>query len=170
MHHILGLHVGPNTEQQILPLLGQLHILFQSKVSLACSSPLVLLDLCNFLSGTFAMLLHVLEDVTGDIIVLLEFDLSQFIDVVVAPGKFIHLVHGHGFAGDVLHNGYDLFSCLAVINGLLEGLVWPLAPQGHERGQVALVVWIGQMVACQVFVLQRESDKRWHYLREVALF
>ena len=104
------------------------------------------------------MLLHVLEDVTGDVIVLCELDLPQLINIVLAPGQFIHLVHGHSLTRDVLHNGYDLLSGLAVIDGLLERLVGPLSPQRHKRGQVTLVVWVGQMVACQVFVLQKKRD------------
>ena len=67
---------------------------------------------------------------------------------MLAPSQFIHLVHCHGFTGDVLHNGYDLLSSLAVIDGLLEGLVGAFAPQSHERREVPLVIWVGQMVAC----------------------
>ena len=148
MHHILGLDVGPNSEQQILPLLGQLDVLFKSEVTFSGSSALVGLDLSDFFGGALAMLLHVLEDVTGDLIVLSQLDLSQLVNIVITPGQFFHLVHGHSLARDVLHNGYDLLSGLAVIDGLLERLVGPFAPQGHKRGQVTLVVWVGQVVTC----------------------
>ena len=70
VHHVLGLNVGPNTKQQVLPFLSELHVFFESEITLTCATSLVLLDLGDLLSGPFAVLLHVFEDVGSNLVVL----------------------------------------------------------------------------------------------------
>ena len=99
------------------------------------------------------MLLHVFKDVSCYLIVLSQLNLAQFINIMVAPIKFLLFIHAHCFARDVLHNGNYFLSCLTVINCILKSLVGSLAPQSHEGSQISFVVWIWQVITGKIFVL-----------------
>ena len=96
-------HVSPDAEHDVSTALDHVQDINLGLVSLSTALVLLILVLSDLLRGQFRVHVHELEDLGADFVVLLKFNLSQNLDVLVAPVLHLLVVHGLGLSELVLH-------------------------------------------------------------------
>uniref|UniRef100_A0A7S3MNL8 Uncharacterized protein n=1 Tax=Favella ehrenbergii TaxID=182087 RepID=A0A7S3MNL8_9SPIT len=150
-------HIGPNSEQNVVRGSDQVQDVHARLVTL-CATLVLVLVLGDLLRGQLRVNVHEFEDFGADLIELLELDVAEHLDVVVAPRFRPPVVHGLGLTKLVLHGADHVLGDLAHVHGLVDILVGLLLPLRDESVQIRLSVDVRQRVARQCFRLIHSDD------------
>ncbi len=116
----LETHIREDAKHNVGTCCVELELLFFSGVtSLAFLASTNVLFQFHFLRGLLDVGVHVLKNLGGNFVVLLDLEDSELLGVLVAPFKLALIVHRHRLALYVLHRFKNILSHLATVNCLV---------------------------------------------------
>ena len=139
-------NVCPDSEQNV-PLWC-----YKVKNFLACLVALwaTLIRFCillDFFRCQFCMNIHEFEDLSADFLVFYKFDLTQDLDILIAPVKLCLVMHRFGFTNFVLHWPNYILSNLAHVHSWIQIGLLCFSPLSNEGIKVCLSIDVGKGVA-----------------------
>jgi hypothetical protein len=145
-------NICPHTERNVFSgfLQSKLLLLIALNLPIAWLFPLDF----KFLFSILSIVLNISEDFGRDVVILVNHDLTDLLDVILAPSYLTVVVLRQRFPKQKINGFNDIFSNLAVISSLLQSFVFGLSPEGDEGGQVRFVIGIWQRIAQQELVVQ----------------
>lgn len=100
---ILTCYVRPEPEQNVLLASKFVKNISLGHIALRGTLVGIFLIFLNFSRAKFSMHIHEFEVLCANFVILLNFNLSQDLNVSIAPNQHIVIIHGLSFAKLVLH-------------------------------------------------------------------
>ena len=105
--------------------------------------------LLDFFGCQFCMNIHEFKDLGADFLVFFKFNLTEDLDILIAPVKLCLVMHRLGFTNLVLHWPNNILGNLAHVHGWIQIGLLSFSPLGNECIKVCLSIDVGQGVARQ---------------------